>query len=100
MQQALLPRVQTAFQRAFDLDPRSITLDTQPSDIPRWDSFGRATLALSLEFEFNIMFDDDELMALENVREIIRVVLGKLRAPSDSGLSGVSTDSIAVGNSR
>jgi acyl carrier protein len=96
MQEALLPRVQTAFQRAFDLDPRSITLDTQSSDISRWDSFGRATLALSLEYEFNIMFDADELMALENVREIVRVVLGKLRAP---GLSGVSADSIAVGNS-
>ena len=32
MQEALLPRVQSAFQRTFDLDPRSITLDTQPND--------------------------------------------------------------------
>ncbi len=99
MQHVLLPRVQTAFQRAFDLDPRSITMDTQPSEIPRWDSFGRATLALSLEFEFNIVFDDDEVMALENVREIVRVVLGKLPVPPGSGVSGVSTHSAAVSNS-
>lgn len=80
MQEVLLPRVQSAFQRAFSLDPRSVTLDTQPSDIPRWDSFGRATLALSLEFEFDLRFDDDELLALENVREIVRVLRGKLRS--------------------
>jgi acyl carrier protein len=82
MQETLLPRVQTAFQRAFELDPRSITLDTQPGDIPKWDSLGHATLACSLEREFDIRFDIDELMALENVREIIRIVRQKLgRAP-------------------
>jgi acyl carrier protein len=87
MQDALLPRVQAAFQRAFDLDPRSITLDTEPGDIPRWDSFGRAALALSLEHEFNIRFEFDEVMALENVREIVRVVRGKLREqPQDVGV--------------
>jgi acyl carrier protein len=78
MQEALLPRVQTAFQRAFDLDPRSITLDTQPADVAKWDSLGHATLAFSLEREFNIRFDIDELMALEDVRAIVRVVGLKL----------------------
>ena len=77
-----LTGVQHAFQRAFDLDPRSVTLDTQPDDIPQWDSLGHATLACSLEREFNIRFDLDELMALENVREIVRVVRDKLVAPS------------------
>jgi acyl carrier protein len=96
----VLPRVQTAFQRVFDLDPRSITLDTLPSDIPRWDSVGHATLVVELEDEFKFRFDDDEVAALENVREIVRVVRGKLRAVSDSGFSGVSADSIAVENSR
>ena len=82
MQEALLPRVQTAFQRAFDLDPASITLDTQPDDIPKWDSLGHATLACSLEREFNIRFNIDELLALENVREIVRVVRLKLGRPA------------------
>jgi len=78
MQEALLPRVQSAFQRAFDLEPRSITLATQPDDIPMWDSLGHAILVCSLEREFTIRFDMDELMALENVREIIRVVGDRL----------------------
>jgi acyl carrier protein len=78
MQDILLPRVQHAFQRAFHLDPRSITLETGPGEIPQWDSLGHATLACSLEHEFNIHFEIDELMALEDVREIVRIVRGKL----------------------
>jgi acyl carrier protein len=80
MQDTLLPGVQHAFQCAFGVDPGSITLATQPSDIAQWDSLGHATLACSLEREFNIRFDVDELMALESVREILRVVRGKLGA--------------------
>jgi acyl carrier protein len=78
MQTMLLPRVQSAFGLAFDVDPRSITLDTQPGDIAKWDSLGHAILAHSLEREFNIRFTVDELMALENVRLIIDVVQRKL----------------------
>lgn len=78
MQEALLPRVQSAFQVAFDLDPRSITLDTRPDDIPKWDSLGHATLMCSLEREFTIRFEIDELPALDKVREIIEVVHRKL----------------------
>jgi acyl carrier protein len=80
MQDSFLPRVQRAFQRAFHLDPEAITLDTEPRDVPQWDSLGHTTLACSLEREFNIRFDIDDLMALENVREIVRVVRNKLAA--------------------
>lgn len=78
--QDVLPRVQKAFHLAFDLEPYSITLDTQPNDVPAWDSLGHIELASSLEREFNISFDVDELMAMENVREIIRIVQSKLGA--------------------
>jgi acyl carrier protein len=78
MQDTLLPQVQHAFQRAFHLDPRSITLETGPGDISQWDSLGHATLACSLEHEFNIRFEIDELMALEDVRAIVSVVRAKL----------------------
>ena len=82
MQDRLLPQVRHAFQRAFHVDPASITLETEPDDIPQWDSLGHATLVCSLEHEFNIRFDIDELMALENVREILKVVGGKLGGTS------------------
>lgn len=75
--QDLLARVQRAFHVAFDVDPQSISLETQPDDVPGWDSMGHVTLASSLEREFETSFDVDDLMAMENVREIVRIVTSK-----------------------
>jgi len=74
----VLTKVQAAFKSAFDIDPRTITLDTSPDNVPAWDSMGHVTLASSLESMFGLMFDVDDLMEMENVREICRVVQSKL----------------------
>ncbi|MGO9085214.1 MAG: acyl carrier protein [Candidatus Sulfotelmatobacter sp.] len=74
----LLEKVRTAFKSSFDVDPQTITINTVPSDIPAWDSMGHVTLASSLEKTFGLTFDVDDLMAMENVKEICRVVQSKL----------------------
>jgi acyl carrier protein len=74
----VLTRVQSAFKSAFDIDPRTVTLDTTPDEVPAWDSMGHVTLASSLEQTFRLTFDVDDLMEMENVREICRVVESKL----------------------
>ena len=74
----VLARVQKAFSSAFEVDPSSITIDTLPADVKAWDSMGHVTLASSLEQEFHLTFDVDELMEMENVRQIVRVVQSKL----------------------
>jgi acyl carrier protein len=42
---------------------------------------GHVTLASSLEQEFNLSFDVDELMEMENVRAIVRIVQSKVGHP-------------------
>ena len=74
----LLEKVRSAFKSSFDVDPRTITINTVPSDVPAWDSMGHVTLASSLEQAFGLTFDVDDLMAMENVKEICRVVQSKL----------------------
>lgn len=76
--QDVLPRVQRAFQLAFGVAPETITADTRPNDVDGWDSLGHASLATSLESEFNVSFDVDELLAMESVRDIMRIVESKL----------------------
>jgi acyl carrier protein len=76
--QDVLARVQKAFNSAFELDPGSVTINTVPADIKAWDSMGHVALASSLEQEFDLTFDVDELMEMENVREIVRIVQSKL----------------------
>jgi acyl carrier protein len=72
--QDLLTKVQGAFKAAFDVDPQSITIETKPNDIPAWDSMGHLALVSSLEQAFGLSFDVDEVMEMEDVRQIIRIV--------------------------
>lgn len=74
----VLGKVRTAFKSAFDVDPQTITIDTTLNDISAWDSMGHVTLVSSLEQVFGMTFDVDDLMAMENVREICRIVQSKL----------------------
>jgi acyl carrier protein len=82
----VLNKVQTAFKSAFDIDPRTVTLDTTPDNVPAWDSMGHVTLASSLEQTFGLTFDVDDFMEMENVREICRVVQSKLAKVGDAQL--------------
>jgi len=74
----VLGKVQEAFKAAFDVDPQQVTMETSASDIPLWDSVGHLSLASSLEETFGITLDVDELMEMENVREIVRIIATKL----------------------
>jgi len=74
----ILPKVQGAFKAAFDVDPNSVTIETKADDVPEWDSVGHLSLAASLEEAFGITLDVDDLMEMENVREIVRIVGAKL----------------------
>jgi acyl carrier protein len=73
-----LTTVQDAFAEAFDVEPQSITIETTPSDVPAWDSMGHVALVSSLERAFGLSFDVDEVMEMENVRQILRVVEARL----------------------
>jgi len=77
-QTQLLEMVRAAFVSAFGVDPESITLDTTPADVSRWDSMGHVTLATCLEESFALTLDVDDLMAMENVRDICRILSSKL----------------------
>lgn len=70
--------VQEAFKVAFDVDPQLVSMETSPSDIPGWDSVGHLSLASNLDRVFGISLDVDELMEMENVRAIVRIIDAKL----------------------
>ena len=63
---------------AFDIDPQSISMETTASDISVWDSVGHLSLGSSLEEVFGISLDVDDLMEMESVREIVRVITPKI----------------------
>jgi len=77
-QDYILSNVQQAFKGAFDINPQLVTMDTTASDISAWDSVGHLSLAGNLEEVFGISLDVDELMEMESVREIVRIISTKL----------------------
>ncbi|MGA7128737.1 MAG: acyl carrier protein [Chthoniobacterales bacterium] len=78
----LLIKVQGAFKTAFDVEPQSITIDTKPSDVPAWDSMGHIAMISSLEQAFGLSFDVDEVMEMEDVRQIVRIIEDRLEKKS------------------
>jgi acyl carrier protein len=76
----ILSNVQQAFKSTFDINPALVSMETTASDISAWDSVGHLSLAGSLEEIFGVSLDVDELMEMESVREIVRIISGKLAA--------------------
>ena len=74
----ILAKVREAFKAAFDIDPQSVTMETTADDVPGWDSVGHLSLGGSLEEVFGISLDVDDLMEMENVRSIVRIIEAKL----------------------
>jgi acyl carrier protein len=77
-QDEILIKVREAFKSAFDIDPQSVSMETTASDIAGWDSVGHLSLAGTLEEVFGVSLDVDDLMEMENVREIVRIITTKL----------------------
>lgn len=74
----ILEKVQGALKATFDIDPHSVTMDTKADDVSGWDSTGHLSLAANLEEVFGINLDVDDLMEMENVRDIVRIIGAKL----------------------
>jgi len=74
----VLDKVREAFTIAFNIEPKQVSMDTTASDIPVWDSVGHLSLGSSLEEVCGISLDVDDLMEMESVRDIVRIITPKL----------------------
>jgi acyl carrier protein len=70
----VLTTVQQAFHTAFGVGADAITLHTGPDDVPGWDSMGHVTLITSLEAALGVAFDIDDVMEMDSVAAIVRIV--------------------------
>jgi acyl carrier protein len=77
--QDILPKVQAAFHQAFGIDPQTVSFETAPDDVPGWDSAGHLFLVSNLEQALGVSLDVDDVMEMENVRDIVRILKAKLQ---------------------
>lgn len=64
--------------KVLDVETSKITLDLTVGDLPAWDSLGQLNILQSVQEEFDIEFEPEEMMDIEDVNDIIKTVKSKL----------------------
>jgi len=67
-------RVLNVFSKVFNLNDNQIDKSTRKEDIESWDSIGHLSLIMGLEEEFQIKLTTDEIIAINNVENCIRII--------------------------
>ena len=58
----------------MDVPLDSITEDSTPENIENWDSLQHMNLVLALEEEFDVQFNDEQVMEMDRVRRMIEIL--------------------------
>lgn len=64
--------------RVLEVNPEEITLESTVGDFPSWDSLGQLSILQSVQDEFNVEFEPEEMMDIEDVNDIVKAVESKL----------------------
>lgn len=74
----VLSRVNEIFIDAFDREDIVIGFKTTSSDVEGWDSLMQMNLIEMIEDEFNMRFDMDEVVGMENVGAMIDIIMSRI----------------------
>jgi acyl carrier protein len=66
--------LQRIFCDVFDDDALKIDMSTSQEEVEEWDSVAQIKLILSIEEEFGIRFQMEEVSATKNVGEFIKMI--------------------------
>ena len=67
-------RVRTIFHELFGCDPASLTEDSSPDNVPGWDSMQHLNLVTSLEAEFHISLDEQQVVEMLSFGLIVQIL--------------------------
>lgn len=69
-----MERINKVFKTVFGDENLVVTEETCADDIESWDSLQHINIIAMLEREFGIEFDIDQIISLENVGDMVRVI--------------------------
>ena len=67
------------FRDVFDDDSLTVTETTTAADIEEWDSLANINIIVSIESEFNVKFNMDEIGAMKNVGEMAKIISERMQ---------------------
>lgn len=62
-----------------DVDKNEVTENSMVGDFPAWDSVGHLSILSNVEETFDISFEPEEMMEIEDVKDIVNAVNAKLQ---------------------
>lgn len=62
----------------LNVNASEITLESTVGDFASWDSLGQLNILQSVQDEFEVEFEPEEMMDIEDVNDIIKAVESKL----------------------
>lgn len=62
-----------------DVDKSEVTENSTVGDFPAWDSVGHLSILANVEEAFDISFEPEEMMEMEDVNDIVEMVTKKLQ---------------------
>lgn len=71
-------KVVSIIAATLEVEPSQIALETSVGDFPKWDSLGHLTILQNIQDEFDIELEAEEIIELEDVNDIIKIVEEKL----------------------
>ena len=61
-----------------EVEKTEVTENSMVGDFPAWDSVGHLTILSTVEEAFEINFEPEEMMEIEDVKDIVNMVQSKL----------------------
>lgn len=74
----IILKVQDVFRDVFDNEEITVSESTSANDIEEWDSLTNIQLIVSIEHEFGIKFDSEEMTSWANVGEMVASIESKI----------------------
>ena len=59
------------------VDVNEVNENSAIGDFPQWDSIGHLTILSTIESQMGISFEPEEMMELEDVKDIVRAIESK-----------------------
>lgn len=60
-----------------EVEKNAVTADSAVGDFPAWDSMGHLAILNAVEEAFDISFEPEEMMEIEDVNDIVKAVEAK-----------------------
>lgn len=63
-------QLRQVFARVFNVPLESVTDESSPQTVVKWNSAGHLDLVLEIESQFNIQLSDEEVVTMVNFRRV------------------------------